>query len=680
MLTCLDMQLLQNTDEPQLLPYVKHNFIELGIVFINFFRLLLSEPCPQALRYNLQDQLILAKNYVGRGWEIKSPPQTRPIFNPNLTSIRHYEGNYSSIYLFFKGCSHKLIRIIFQFSTILPNNSLFQLSHLRFLNLSYNDFSLSNQFPQEFGLFAKGLTHLNLTHTGFSGRVPHQISHLHKLVSLDLSWLPVKLEYDLFELLLQNLTQLRWGSSGSLHRLILMNINLHGGLPDSIGFLESLTFLDISYCDLSGLIPRSIGNLSRLMRLGLDGNHLHGQIPVGLANLTNLRNLYLPSNNFTGPFPSWIFHLKDFISLDLGSNSLTGQLDVFNSLNGSFSQLVNLIHLDLSSNNFSGVMDLETFSRLEYLEHLDLSHNSLLVTSTGTATLPPKLHHLGLSSCKMKKFPRISKDVEFFLHIDISDNQIEGEIPHWISLVNRSPISVLFPKTYLNLSYNGLTGGLEQLPWNEIQILDLQSNMLNGSLPNLFCKSRSLEILNLSHNNLSGVLPNCSTSMSPLLVFDLRMNNIQGNLPSTLIPSSFSKFDYLQVLDLGNNQLHDTFPQCLEGLPNLQVLVLKSNKFHGIISKSSEIVHPFPRLRIIDLSCNEFSGPLPALYFKNFKAMMNGDMNKMKLAYMEHNTYYSDSTALVIKGVEIELVRILTIFTTIDASRNHFAIWNKVPD
>ncbi|XP_017232573.1 receptor like protein 27-like [Daucus carota subsp. sativus] len=478
-----------------------------------------------------------------------------------------------------------------------------------------------------------------------------------------------------------------------------MNINLHGGLPDSIGFLESLTFLDISYCDLSGLIPRSIGNLSRLMRLGLDGNHLHGQIPVGLANLTNLRNLYLPSNNFTGPFPSWIFHLKDFISLDLGSNSLTGQLDVFNSLNGSFSQLVNLIHLDLSSNNFSGVMDLETFSRLEYLEHLDLSHNSLLVTSTGTATLPPKLHHLGLSSCKMKKFPRISKDVEFFLHIDISDNQIEGEIPHWISLVNRSPISVLFPKTYLNLSYNGLTGGLEQLPWNEIQILDLQSNMLNGSLPNLFCKSRSLEILNLSHNNLSGVLPNCSTSMSPLLVFDLRMNNIQGNLPSTLsnfhyletinlngnklqgrIPSSFSKFDYLQVLDLGNNQLHDTFPQCLEGLPNLQVLVLKSNKFHGIISKSSEIVHPFPRLRIIDLSCNEFSGPLPALYFKNFKAMMNGDMNKMKLAYMEHNTYYSDSTALVIKGVEIELVRILTIFTTIDASRNHFAIWNKVPD
>ena len=83
------------------------------------------------------------------------------------------------------------------------------------------------------------------------------------------------------------------------------------------------------------------------------------------------------------------------------------------------------------------------------------------------------------------------------------------------------------------------------------------------------------------------------------------------------------------------------------------------------------IEHPFPSLRIIDLSYNEFSGPLPAIYLTNFKAMMNGEVNKIACSYMERQ-YYSDSTSLVIKGVDVVLERILTIFTTIDISSNNF--------
>ena len=88
---------------------------------------------------------------------------------------------------------------------ILPNSTLFQLSHLRFLNLSQNNFSLSAQFPPEFGVFAKGLTHLYLSRTRLSGRVPSGISHLYKLVSLDLGGnFDAKLEDEVFKSRFQN--------------------------------------------------------------------------------------------------------------------------------------------------------------------------------------------------------------------------------------------------------------------------------------------------------------------------------------------------------------------------------------------------------------------------------------------------------------------------------------------
>ncbi|XP_074338041.1 receptor-like protein 7 [Apium graveolens] len=675
---------------------------------------------------------------------------------------------------------------------ILPNSTLFQLSYLQFLNLSNNDlYSLSGEFPQEFGFFAKGLTHLNLSYTLFQGRVPSGISHLHKLVSLDLNYNKgVKLEDKVFKSLLQNLTQLRvlnlqrvnissvlpfnlsnslrvlnleytglhgvlpqevfhlpnlefldlgrnrdlkgvlpkvkWGSSATLQHLSLSGINFNsGGIPRSLGYLESLVSLNLQFCNLSGPIPRSIGNLIQLSYLGLEGNNLHGPILTHLANCTNIIYLYLNSNNFTGllpskfvahssdlidvnlsdngftgPLPSSLFNLPSLEKLDLSYNGFTGPLpsSLFNlpslekldlSYNGftgsipqSISRFVKLTDLDFSSNNFSGVLNMSMFSPLESLYYLDLSHNHFLtVRSTAMNPLPPTLFTLRLSSCNMKEFPHFSKDAEISLHyVDLSNNDIEGEIPDWIG-------SVWY---YLNISHNNLTGGLEQLPWYTIQYLDLQSNNLNGSLPDLICNSSFLEVLNLSHNKLSGVLPSCRTQLTLLSVFDLRMNNIQGSLPSTLsnfrnltsinlhgnklqggFPSSFAEFDKLETLDLGSNQINDTFPQCLEALPNLQVLVLKSNKFYGTMNKTSEVEHPFPSLRIIDLSYNDFSGPLPVIYFRNFKAMMNGEVNKIKRSYMERQ-YYSDSTNLVIKGYEIQLNRILTVFTTIDLSKNNF--------
>lgn len=137
---------------------------------------------------------------------------------------------------------------------ILPNSTLFQLSHLQFLSLSWNDFTLSGHFPQEFGSFATGLTHLNLSQTGFSGRVPLGISHLYKLVSLDLSDNSLILENEVFKSLIQNLTQLRV--------LNLNEVKISSVLP--VNLSTSLRILDLRYTGLRGVLPQEVFHLPNI--------------------------------------------------------------------------------------------------------------------------------------------------------------------------------------------------------------------------------------------------------------------------------------------------------------------------------------------------------------------------------------------------------------------------------
>ncbi|XP_048129003.1 receptor-like protein 33 [Rhodamnia argentea] len=116
--------------------------------------------------------------------------------------------------------------------------------------------------------------------------------------------------------------------------------------------------------------------------------------------------------------------------------------------------------------------------------------------------------------------------------------------------------------------------------------------------------------------------------------------------------------------------MEDTFPDWLETLPKLQVLVLRSNKFHGFV-RSPRAARPFPELRIFDLSNNNFSGPLPVRYIMKLIAMMNREKGRGQLQYMG-GYGYQDSVTVTMKGLEIRLVKILTIFTSIDLSSNHF--------
>ncbi|XP_075107050.1 receptor-like protein 7 [Nicotiana tabacum] len=658
--------------------------------------------------------------------------------------------------------------------TIDSNSTLFQLSHLRKLNLAYNNFSPS-QISRKFGWF-RSLTHLNLSYSGFSGRIPSEVSYLYKLISLDLSVDLEELRFGphTFKLILQNLTQLReldltftyissalrsnfsssleilnlpgtglsgkfpddifhlpklqklnlgsnsdltghfpktrWNSSSSLRELDLSLSSFSGNIPDSIGHLKSLRFLDLSSCYFSGTIPQSIGNLIQLNNLRLFSNNFNSSLPSTISNLvqlvefvisynnfsgdipnifsnfTKLKSLSLSHNLFTGLFPSsvtnlakleslelsncsitgpippittefrnlillflsdnslsgeipsWIFDLPSLKFLDMRSNQLTGQLKEFrynllevldldeNMLHGPilrlFSKLVNLTTLDLSTNNFSGGLDIGIFSNCKQLRHLGLSFNNLSVFSSHRdVAIPSSVGRLYASSY-------------------LSNNKIFGKIPDWVWSDWQSSLF------YLNISSNFLTAIDPLYDFENLVYLDLGSNLIQGELPapppymflfivpkNNFtgklpsplCRMSSLVILDLSSNSLSGVIPKCLGKYSEKSQF--AEYKLEGTLPQTL-----ANCRALEVLDLGDNLLNDTFPKWLGTFPRLQVL---------------------------------------KRFFRNLKAMMISDGTGTRIAYIGEDLYH-DSLTVSIKGQQLQLVRILSIFTTIDFSHNKF--------
>ncbi|XP_031276484.1 receptor like protein 22-like [Pistacia vera] len=220
----------------------------------------------------------------------------------------------------------------------------------------------------------------------------------------------------------------------------------------------------------------------------------------------------------------------------------------------------------------------------------------------------------------------------------------------------------------------------QQLLWKNLEFLDLHSNLIQGPLPNpppylilfslsnnnftgeiplSFCNMSDIAILDLSYNNLSGIIPKCMANFSSLHVLDQRKNRLYGS-----IPGIFAQGNHFRTLNLNGNGLEGPIPGSL-------VLVLRFYKFYGFEWGSSKFNSSFPMLRILDLSHNNFSGRLPTRFLKNLKAMMNLDEAKRKLDYMGE-TYYQDSVAMVVKGFEIRLEKIVTTFTTIDFSNNCF--------
>ncbi|XP_015081784.1 receptor-like protein 6 [Solanum pennellii] len=489
--------------------------------------------------------------------------------------------------------------------TLHPNSSLFQLRHLQTLDLSANDFSSSQfpqgigqLFNQEgLNMLFQNLTKLellSLSEVNISSSIPMNLSFSSSLRYLNLATTNLQGDLPKSIFLLPNLETLRLSQNHltvslpkyfnwthSLRELDLSYNNVSGGIPNSlrntfkalkilrlsgcklagpfqefIRNLSQITQLDLSDNHLEGEIPEFIGQLSQITQLDLTDNNLDGEIPDVFSNLQMLTHLLLQNNNFTGRFPSSLVDLTNLQVLRLRNNSLSGTIPEFktnsigildlsrNQFSGSIPQslthLLNLTAVFLGQNKLSGGIGAEMFSSMKNLQYLDLSLSGLSWSGNSNTTFP-LLSYLALRSCGVKDFPDFIFNSKDLWILDLSENEIHGQLPKWFggfgALAN------------LNLSHNYLTS-LDHIPWEKMMILDVQSNSLSGPLPSPICTITELFMINLSYNNLSSEIPNCLFNFSSLRVLDLRANNFHG-----LIPNKFPKKSRLVHINLSKNQL-----------------------------------------------------------------------------------------------------------------------------
>ncbi|XP_059650393.1 receptor-like protein 7 [Cornus florida] len=489
-------------------------------------------------------------------------------------------------------------------------SSLENLRSLSVINLSENN--LSAPVPNFVANFTN-LTELYLKDSNLHGTFPESIFHVPTLRTLDVG---------VNELLQGYLPE--FSQHGSLQTMILRYTNFSGTLPDSIGNLRMLSMIDVFNCSFTGPIPSSLANLTQLVHLDLAYNMFIGPIPSFSKNLSYI---YLSHNSLSGTIPSSLLDLPSLKEIYLSFNKFDGQvgeisnassslLEILNLRNNnlqgsvpmSFFELGRLTDLVINSNNFSGLLQLENFYRLHNLSFLDLSYNSLSIhTTSGSSsnfTFIPQFEGLYLASCKLQSFPDL-KNQSMLAELDLSDNQLEGEIPNWIWEVSNGGLLVSNGGlTYLNFSHN-LFSGLQEpyVSHTYLAAFDIHSNQFHGEIP---IPGVLAEFMDFSSNSFSSSIPTMIGSfLTNSYFFSLSNNSIIGN-----IPQSICNMEYLQVLDLSNNRLNGTVPSCLikRSSTSLGVLNLRNNRLSG------KVLSMFPKncsLQTLDLSGNNLDGQVP---------------------------------------------------------------------
>ncbi|KAJ6398020.1 hypothetical protein OIU77_018934 [Salix suchowensis] len=444
-------------------------------------------------------------------------------------------------------------------------------------------------------------------------------------------------------------------SLNSLQTISLSGNQFTGRLVPALGSMSSLQYLDLSNNKFSGPIPGRIAELWNLKYLNLSTNDFEGGFPVGLPvgfrNLQQLKVLDLSSNKFTGDISAVLSELINLEKVDLSDNDFFGG---FSDISGeNVSGLANTLHvLNLSKNRLSGgFLKADVFGLFRNVEVLDLRNNGINgeLPSFGSLT---NLKVLRLGNNQLfggipEELLNGSIPIE---ELDLSGNGFTG----YINGIHSTTLNVL------NVSSNGLSGTLPSF-LQRCSVLDLSGNMITGDMFVMQNWGATLEVLDLSSNQLSRSLPNLTPQFVRLSKLNLRNNSLKGNLPPQL-----GDISTLSSVDLSLNQLNGPIPVSFFTSLTLTNLNLSGNQFSGPIPAQGSgagellVLPSYPMMESLDLSQNSLSGLLPSGIgnFANLKSLnLSGNDLSGKLP--------------------IELSK-LTFLQYLDLSANNFQ--GKIPD
>ncbi|GLU02904.1 hypothetical protein SLE2022_201370 [Rubroshorea leprosula] len=253
--------------------------------------------------------------------------------------------------------------------------------------------------------------------------------------------------------------------------------------------------------------------------------------------------------------------------------------------------------------------------------------------------------------------------------LDLRSCSVNGSIP--------SSIGNLTSLTGLYLSNNRISAeippSLGQLL--NLSVLDLSKNSLGGAIPSSFATLGNLTSLDSSSNYLTGSIPPGIGSLSKLQSLNLSNNSLTSSIPAQL-----GDLTSLVDLDLSFNNLSGSVPEDLRGLRNLQRMVFGHNFLVG--SLSAKLFSGTSQLQVVVLRQNDFTGALPDVLWSLPGLNLLDVSGNNFTGFLPNSSLNSNASAAVlnISGNMFygNLTLLLSRYGSIDLSGNYFE--GKVPE